>query len=462
MGSRQKERSREQPDSVSLDRVPPQNIDAERAILGAMLLAEESKNTTARAMAAIPTEEIFYGERHRKIYQAICDLFEKSKPIDLVTVTDSLERGNQLEIIGGVPYLNELIDSIPSSANLEYYIEIVIDVYWKRRIIFGSAQLANEGYLDENSGADLVSMLQKMSLDMGKGRALEVSRVKDSLKDVFNTISERAKTGTGIVGLPTGFIDVDDMMAGLHNSEYGVIGARPGMGKSAIIQSMVEYLSVEMKVPSLLFSPEMSKEMVVVRMIGSISGVSAHALRMGSLRDDQWSPITIAGGKLNNAPIFIDDTPGITIQELRSRALLAKEQHDIQIVFVDYIQEVVSPARERREEVEAVSRGLKRLARELAVPVVAASQLSRQVENRPNKRPKLSDLRESGTIEQDADWIAFLYRESYYEKELADDTTEFIITKQRNGPLGTVELYFDMPCLRFENIARKWQQDLPY
>ncbi len=458
---RQDDRGQASPQKVSLDRVPPQNIDYERAILGAMMMADESQATVPIGLEKIK-EGDFYRERHRKIYSAIEDLFNKASAVDLLTVTRQLEKNGNLEKAGGVPYLNEMIDSVPSSANLEFYIEEVVDLALQRRIIYTAAQIYNEGFDEEVEPKELATKAQRLMMEVSGNSSSDLHPIKGVMKETFAYIQSAANNPDSITGISTGFGDLDGLTAGLQNGEFSIIGARPSMGKSSWLHRIAEYVGVKQKKPVLLFSPEMNKRAILLRMLGSAAGVSTHALRMGALLEADWPKITIAAGPLSEAPIYIDDTATLSIGDLRTKAYQAKMRYDIELIMVDYLQKLHDPLTRgnREQEISAISGGLQALARELDIPVLAAAQLSRALEARPDKRPKMSDLRDSGSLEQDADVVMFLYRENYYEPDLMDSTTEVIIRKQRNGPTGTIKLHFNLQRLRFENLTTRYED--PY
>ncbi len=447
-----------------LNRVQPQNIDAERSVLGAMLMADSSEATVSIGLAKIERLD-FYREAHRFIFDAIGDLFDQSIAIDIVTVTRQLGKNKTLETVGGVPYINEMMDSMPTTANIEYWIDIIKEDALKRQVIHTTAQLYNRSFEDDTDGKELLADLQKQAMEIGNNGSSELTFIKDNLKDTFNHIQKLYATEESITGLSTGFTDLDAYTAGLQDAEYSILAARPSVGKSAMLQAIIEHVGMTLKKPVLLFSPEMSEKSVMLRMLGSIAGISGHKLRMGALEDADWPRLTIAAGKLAESKILIDDKAGISIGELRAKAYQAKMRYDIELIVVDYIQELCDPNTMRHgrvQEMGAISGGLQKLARELDIPVLVASQLNRSCEARPDKRPLMSDLRESGELEQHADLVMFLYRESYYDKECKNDITEVIIRKQRNGPTGTIKLYFDMQKLRFENLARGYKDDAPY
>ncbi len=450
--------------SARLDRVPPQNIDAERAVLGAMLISDGGKEAIPRVIEVLggdPTGESFYKEAHRKIYNAILNLFEKAEPSDLLTVTRELERAGDLEKVGGVPYINEMIDSVPSAANVEYYAQMVKDESIKRRLIYTSAQIYNESFDDSEDIEMLLDKAERAILDI---RQENVERgfipVKRIIKSSFSEIQELYNKQEHVTGVASGFIDLDEATSGFQKSDFIVIAGRPGMGKSMFVQNITQYVSCECRIPVGLFSLEMSKEQLVVRMLASEANVSFQNLRTGFLSESDWPKLTIAAGKLSESPVFIDDTPGIGVMELRARARRLKAEHDAGLIIIDYLQLMQGRGRveNRQQEISDISRALKGLAKELSIPVIACSQLSRNVENRPDKRPQLSDLRESGAIEQDADLVLFLYREEYYERDMSakQGEAEVIIGKQRNGPTAKIDLVFRASQMRFENMAKRY------
>lgn len=451
-------------DTGQLDRVPPQNIDAERMILGAMMIADSSKETVPVGLEKIKADD-FYKEAHGKIYLAIAKLFDNATPVDLETVTVQLEKHGDIELVGGVPYLYEMIESVPTIDNIEHYIEIVRDEALKRRLIYTSAQIYNEGFADTTEAKELANKAQRLMMDIGDNTNGSLHSIKDVLKETFKYIQTASQNPEGITGLSTGFDDLDAMTAGLQNGELTIVGARPSMGKSSFLQNIMTHVAMNLGKTVLLFSPEMSKQSVVVRMLGAEAKISTHALRMGALHDSDWPKLTIGAGKLAEAPIFIDDTASPAIGDLRYKAHQAKMRHGVELIIVDYIQKLNDPSTRRgtrEQEMTSISNGLQALARELDIPVLVASQLSRSVESREGNKPKLSDLRESGAIEQDADVVLMLYREKYYDKYCKDDITEVIVGKQRNGPTGTIKLYFNLQQLRFENLARGYKDDEPY
>lgn len=450
--------------SGKLDRVPPQNVDAERAVLGAMLMSDGGREAIPRVIEVLgedPTGEAFYKDAHRKIYSAVLNLFERAEPADLLTVTRELERNSDLENVGGVPYINEMLDSVPSAANVEYYAQMVKNESIKRRLIYTSAQIYNESFDDSEDIEMLLDRAERAILEI---RQDNVDRgfipVKRIIKDSFSAIQELYNKQEHVTGVASGFTDLDEKTSGFQKSDFIIIAGRPGMGKSMFIQNIAQYVACECGTPVGLFSLEMSKEQFVVRMLASEAKVDFQNLRTGFLSEPDWPKITIAAGRLSEAPIFIDDTPGITIMELRARARRLKTEHDVGLIIIDYLQLMQGRGKveNRQQEISEISRALKGLAKELELPIIACSQLSRNVESRPDKRPQLSDLRESGAIEQDADLVLFLYREEYYERDMStkQGEAEVIIGKQRNGPTATINLVFKASQMKFENMAKHY------
>lgn len=450
--------------SVRLDRVPPQNIDAERAVLGAMLMSDGGKEAIPRVIEILGDSTAgdgFYRGAHQKIYSAILNLFERGEPADLLTVTRELERTRVLEKVGGVSYIDEMIDSVPTAANVEYYAQMVKDEAMRRRLIYTSAQIYNESFDDSEDVELLLDKAERAILDI---RQENVDRgfvaIKRIIKSSFSAIQELYNRKEHVTGVPSGFIDLDEKTSGFQPSELIVIAGRPGMGKSMFVQNIAQYVASQCRIPVGLFSLEMSKQQLVVRMLAAEANVEFQKLRTGFLSDSAWPKLTIAAGNLSESPIFIDDTPGISVMELRAKARRLKAEHEVGLIIVDYLQLMQGRGRaeSRQQEISDISMSLKSLAKELDIPLIACSQLSRQPEGRPDKHPQLSDLRESGAIEQDADLVLFLYREEYYERDLSarQGEAEVIIGKQRNGPTATVNLTFRASHMRFENLARQY------
>jgi len=445
-------------------RLPPQNLEAEMSVLGGVLLENEALN---RALEFLRTED-FYRESHRKIFNALIILGDKGEPADLVTLTAVLKDRGELEAVGGSTYLATLVDYVPTAANINYYCKLVKEKAVARKLIEASTTIATHGY----EGGDMEEIL-----DQAEKAIFEISEnrirpsyypVKDILKDTFKSIEALYERKELVTGVPTGYHDLDKMTAGLQPSDLIIVAGRPSMGKTAFALNVVEYATThaDNSVPAVIFSLEMSKEQLVQRMLCSLARVDAGRLRTGHLRESDWPKLTMAAGQLNETQIFIDDTPAISVLELRSKARRLKAEHGLGLIIVDYLQLMRgSNPESRQQEISEISRSLKALAKELSLPVVALSQLNRSLESRTDKRPMMADLRESGAIEQDADVIMFVYRESVYCEDCKsrdrtcekghDKDAEIIIGKQRNGPIGTVHLTFRGEFTRFESQAKR-------
>jgi len=438
-------------------KMPPQNLDAESSVIGAVLLDKEALLSAVEILAP----EDFYDQRNATIFRAILALFEKRTPIDLVTLTDQLEREKELENAGGRSYIVSIVNSTPSAANVVHYANIVRDKAILRRLITSAVTISGLGF-DEEEDVSVVLDKAEQSLFAVSQRFFRQKFIplKDVLTEAFDRIDKIHKEKGALRGLPTGFRDLDAKLAGLQKSDLIIIAARPSMGKTSLALNIAEHISVEEKIPVAFFSLEMSKEQLVDRLISSQAGVDSWKLRTGNLSDEDFPKIGYAMGTLSEAPFFIDDSPGLTVTEIRAKARRLQMEENLGVVFVDYLQLIeghkTSGDINRVQEISEISRSLKNLARELNVPVVAMSQLSRAVEHRPNKRPQLSDLRESGSIEQDSDVVAFIYREDYYDdKTDKKGITEILIRKHRNGPIGNVELFFNAEQMRFRDLAKR-------
>jgi len=447
---------------MELGRNPPQNISAEQAALGSMLLQEDA---ILHGVDILRPED-FYKKSHQIIFKCILELFDKSKGVDLVTLTEELNRINLLEEIGGVTYLTNLINSVPTAANIEHYIKIIEEKSILRNLINSATKIISMGYEEKEDAKILLDKAEHLIFEVSE-RNLGQSFVpiKEILQDSFEKIENLYHRDEFITGTPSGFDEFDDITTGFQPSELIVIAGRPGMGKTAFCMTIAQYIAVSKNTPVALFSLEMSKSQLVQRMLCSEARVDAHNLRKGRLAESDWPTLSMAAGRLASAPIFIDDTAGITCLEIKAKARRLKAQHNLGLVIIDYLQLITSSGRveNRQQEISEISRSLKGLARELNVPVIAVSQLSRAVEQRIERRPRLSDLRESGAIEQDADLVVFLYREEYYKpKTDRKGIAEVIISKQRNGPTGQIDLAFVKEYAKFENLARIPEEDSEY
>ncbi|HNT90714.1 MAG TPA: replicative DNA helicase [Smithellaceae bacterium] len=440
----------------SLYKVPPQNIEAEQSIIGSILL----ENSAINSALEILSKNDFYSEAHRRIFGVIIELSEKNEPVDLITLSSALKDKNMLDSVGGTAYLASLVDSVPSAANIIHYAKIVKEKAVLRGLIGSATEIINSCY---DTGSDVDEVLDKaehsiFEISENKVRP-SFSPIREIVKDSFRSIEDLFARKQLITGVPTGFEKMDDLTSGLQKSELIIIAGRPSMGKTAFALNIAQYAAMEEQIPAAIFSLEMSKEQLAFRLLSSEAKVDSQRLRKGFLGETDWPKLTTAAGRLSEAPIFIDDTPGITVLEMKAKSRRLKADQGLGLIIVDYIQlmRTGSYRESREQEISEISRSLKALAKELRVPVIALSQLNRKVEERPNRRPQMADLRESGAIEQDADVIAFIYRDEVYNK--SDDNpdkgiAEIIIAKQRNGPTGTVKLAFLEKFTSFENLAR--------
>lgn len=440
---------------ISLEKIPPQNLEAEIAVLGSMLIEEEAIGQAVETVKA----SFFYNDAHKKIFEAMLDLYNANKAVDLVTLTEALKKRGSLDEVGGAAYLTELTAAVPTAANVQHYAGIVKEKAILRNLINTATQIVTQSYDDQQDTNMLLDKAEKMIFDISGSQleSLSVS-IKDIIKDSIETIEGFYRRKAHVTGLPTGFDDLDVMTAGLHNGELIVIAGRPSMGKSALAACIAEYIGVQEQRPVAIFSLEMSKEQLVQRMLCSHARVELQKARSGFLTQADWPKLVTAAGKLAEAPIYIDDSAGLNALELRAKARRLKSRHNVELIIVDYMQLMSGPARSenRQQEISEISRSLKTLSKELKLPLIAISQLSRAPEKRESYRPRLSDLRESGAIEQDADVVLLLFREEYYfAKETNKGITEVIVAKQRNGPVGSQNLLFLSEFTRFENLTRR-------
>lgn len=437
-------------------KVPPQNIDAEMSLLGAVLIDEE----TLADISEHVTAKDFYDKRHAAIYAAMMRLFERHKPVDLLTLTDELKKKDELEAIGGSAYLSELTNYVPTAAHAAAYAEIVAQRAVRRRLIKASGEIAEFGYDDDTTVQELLEKAEAELFSVSdQSLKQDLVSIESILTESFDRMEELHRNKGALRGVRTGYRDLDNMTAGLQRSDLIVLAARPAMGKTTLVTNLAYNVATIAKQPVLFFSLEMSKEQLVDRMLVDASGVDAWNIRTGNLTDDDFAKLSDAMGELAEAPIYIDDTPGLSVLEMRTKARRAQHEQPLGLVIVDYLQLMQATGRSdgnRVQEVSEISRGLKLIARELNVPVIALSQLSRSVESRSPQIPQLADLRESGSIEQDADIVMFIYREAYYNPETErENITDLIIAKHRNGPVGKVELYFHPERLRFMSLDKK-------
>ncbi|WP_179598953.1 replicative DNA helicase [Neobacillus driksii] len=442
---------------VYADRLPPQNIEAEQAVLGAIFL--EPSALTVASEILIP--EDFYRASHQKIFNAMLKLNDEGKVVDLVTVTEELAAAKLIEDTGGVSYLSELASSVPTAANIEYYARIVEEKSLLRRLIRTATEIASDGYSREDEVEALLSEAEKNILAVAQRKnAGAFHNIKDVLVRTYDNIEQMHQRAGEITGLETGFIELDRMTAGFQRNDLIIVGARPSVGKTAFALNIAQNVAHKTGENIAIFSLEMGAEQLVMRLLCAEGNIDAQRLRTGSLTDEDWGKLTMAMGSLSNSGIFIDDTPGVRISDIRSKCRRLKQEHGLGMILIDYLQLILGSGRtgeNRQQEVSEISRSLKQLARELQVPVIALSQLSRGVEQRQDKRPMMSDIRESGSIEQDADIVAFLYRDDYYDKESENkNIIEIIIAKQRNGPTGTVSLAFVKEYNKFVNLETRY------
>lgn len=438
--------------------VPPQNVDAETSLLGAILIDSDA----IVKIADIISSSDFYDHRHALIYEAIRKLYEQHSPIDVLTVTDHLRNAGELDTIGGPSYLTELTNYVPTAAHVEQYASIVAQKALRRRLIKASQDIVSLGYDEAKSLQELIEEAEAMLFSVSQKHVKQdIVSLETILSESFDRLDELHKDKGKIRGVPTGFKDLDSILAGLQRSDLFILAARPSMGKTAFSLNLAHNIATKANEAVLIFSLEMSKEQLVDRMLSMESGVDAWALRTGNLSDQDFERIGHAMGTLSEAQIYIDDTPGITVSDLRTKARREMHQHPLGLIIVDYLQLMSGGSKfggdsNRVQEVSEISRGLKGIARELNVPLIALSQLSRSVESRSPQIPQLQDLRESGSIEQDADVVAFIYREEYYNQESErKGVTDIFIRKHRNGPTGAVELYFDKEKQRFRSLDTK-------
>lgn len=441
-------------------RIPPQNIDAEKSLLGAILIDEEVLADIAEITKTID----FYDKRHSLIYGGMIRLYEKHSPVDLLTLTDELKKRGDLDQVGGSSYLSELTNYVPTAANAKSYAEIVTQAAVRRRLIKASGDISDLAFNEELSVPQLLGQSEAELFNVSdQSLKQDLTSIEDILDESFERLDELYKNKGALRGIKTGYRDLDNVTAGLQRSDLIILAARPAMGKTTLVTNLAYNIATIEKKPVLFFSLEMSKEQLVDRMLADASGVDSWNIRTGNLSDDDFAKLSEAMGEMAEAPIFIDDTPGVSVLEMRTKARRAAHEGELGLIIIDYLQLMqgsgsAQASGNRVQEVSEISRGLKLLARELNVPVIALSQLSRSVESRQPQIPQLADLRESGSIEQDADIVMFIYREAYYNPETErENITDLILAKHRHGPTGTIELYFHPERLRFMSLDRKHQ-----
>lgn len=441
---------------ADVTKIPPQSIEAEQSVLGALLMDRDAILKVGDFLKA----DDFYRADHGLIYSAIVKLYEKRKPVDVITLTDELEKAKKLKDVGGATYLSTLVNAVPTSANVLTYAQIIQQKATLRRLVSAAAQIAELGF-DENSELETI-------LDKAESSLFSVSQkyvkqyftpIKDVLSESFDRIDRLHKDKGTLRGVPSGFKDMDSLLAGFQNSDLIILAARPSIGKSSLALNFVDHAACEQKIPCAIFSLEMSKEQVIDRLLCLRGSVDSWKLRTGNLEDEDFGKLNYAMGALSEAPIFVDDTPIINVMEIRTKARRLQSEQGLGLIIIDYMQLIAGSNRNsdsRVQEVSEISRGLKGLARELNIPVIALSQLSRGVEHRPDKRPMLSDLRESGSIEQDADVVMFIYRDDYYDQDTElKNVAEVLVRKHRNGPTGDVQLFWKPEYMRFGTLEKK-------
>lgn len=438
-------------------KIPPQNLDAEMSLLGAVLIDDE---VLANVSDRLKPQD-FYDNRHEKIYDAMFRLYEKHRPVDLLTLSDELSKKDELEIVGGSAYLTELTNYVPTAAHAEAYADMIVQKAVRRRLIKASSDIAELGFDEEKNIQELLEVAEAELFSVSDaGTKQDLVSLEYILTESFDRIEELHRDRGKLRGVKTGYRDLDNLTAGLQKSDLLILAARPAMGKSTFALNLAYNIASKEKQAVLVFSLEMSKEQLVDRMLAEAAGVDAWNIRTGNLSDDDFEKLSNAMGEMAEAPIFIDDTPGMTVLEMRTKARREAHNQPLGLIIVDYLQLMQGSGRNssdnRVQEVSEISRGLKLIARELNVPVIALSQLSRSVESRNPQIPQLADLRESGSIEQDADLVMFLYREDYYNPETdRQHITDLIIAKHRNGPTGRIELYFHPERLRFMSLDKQ-------
>jgi replicative DNA helicase len=441
------------PIDITPHRLIPQNKEAEQYVLGAILIENQSFIKTY----GLISENDFYFEPHRKIFSAMVELFEQGQPIDLLTLPEKLRKQGQLDEAGGVGYIASLVEMVPTAANMKYYAQIVKEKSILRNLISASTDIITDCYEDSDDIDELLDKAEKRIFEISERRILPgFVPIHQVLKESFDTLETLFQRQELVTGVATGFREFDSRTAGLQPSDLIIVAGRPSMGKTAFCLNIAQYVATVGQKPVAIFSLEMSRQQLVIRLLCSEARVNSTKVRTGFLDKEEWPRLTRAAGIISEAPIYIDDTPALSILDIRARARRLKAEQGLNLVIIDYLQLIKGRGRQenRQQEISEITRSLKSLAKELNAPVIAISQLSRAVEQRSDRRPQLSDLRESGSIEQDGDLIVFLYRDEVYNENSPDKgTAELIIGKQRNGPIGSVKLTFIKEYTRFENYS---------
>jgi len=451
-------------DTSRLQRIPPYNIEAEESLLGSMLISRDAVATIIEIVKA----DDFYRSSNQMIFEAILEMYSKGEPSDPITVADHLKKKGILDKVGGKTFIHSLISNIPLAANAEYYAKIVRNHSILRKLIYAATEIATMGYEVPEDLSATVDKAQELIFsiykDLNSGNSRNaISAMKDIVSEVYEQIEALHESGSDISGIPTGFIDFDKYSSGLQNSDMVVIAARPGMGKTAFVLGMAKNIAIKEKIPIAIFSLEMSKQQVAQRLMSAQSGIDLQRLRDGKIRENEWTRLASAIEKLAECKLYIDDSAFLTVMDLRSRARMMASTYGIKMIVVDYLQLMQSTSNYRGNKVQEtteISQNLKGIAKELNIPVIAVSQLSREVEKREKKRPQLSDLRESGSIEQDADMVVFIYRDEYYDEQSSKKgQAELIIAKHRNGPTGKVDMQFNKRYALFSNLTQSKQTE---
>ncbi|TET23877.1 MAG: replicative DNA helicase [Candidatus Cloacimonadota bacterium] len=438
-------------------RTPPQSLDAEAAVLGSMLTDREAVDMV---LSIITTDDVFYSEFHQRIFRAIVIIEQSDVPVDILTVSEQLRKMEQLKKIGGLDYLQKLVESVVSTTNVQYHAKIVLEKFVLRRLISISNQIIQQSYDEQSNVDELLDRAEQLIFNIHyAGKKQELIMVRDILSDTIDKIDKLAEHKTHITGIESGINKLDDLTGGFQKADFVIIAGRPSMGKTAFALDVALHTAIERNIPVGFFSLEMSQEQLVQRMLAMQARVDLKDLRRGFLTDESWARLTRAAGKLHAAPLYIDDSARLNHLELRAKARRLKSRIDVGIIFIDYLQllDIAGRSDSRQQEVAIISRSLKALSKELGIPVVALSQLSRAHTQRQFQKPLLSDLRESGAIEQDADVVIFLYRKKESDDPNIRNKVEIIIRKQRNGPTGTVYATFLEKCATFEDAA--WEEE---
>jgi len=457
-------------DLTKIDRLPPHSMEAEQGVLGCILLSPN--DCLGDCIEKFKSgSEVFYDLRHRSVYETLIEMYERKEAIDLITVQQTLKDKSQLDGVGGLAYLASLPDAVPSAANLEYYLEIVREKFVLRRMISTCTEVVSRAYEHQGEVDTLLDEVERDVLRMASDRVTGGNRtIKDLVHSAIHTIEEYHQRQGKLGGLGSGFLDLDKMTDGWHEGEMIIIAARPSMGKTSLAMNMVEHVAVNLNLPVGVFSLEMTAESLVMRMMSSLARVNSRSIRDGFLSERDFSKLTTAAGKLAKAPLFIDDASGLSILQLRAKARRMHQQYGLKLFVIDYLQLLHSTSRRaenRQQEIADISNGIKALAKELRVPVIVLSQLNREPEKDKNRKPRMSDLRESGSIEQDADVVGLLYRPVANDDDEGPSPDQeavpvnLLIAKQRNGPTGDVNLTFLKSCTRFENAAKISGEDIP-